>query len=144
MSQTANTTTTDLWSEEAEHGHTAHPCTWCPRPEICDCPCALCIRSRLAAAGCTDTCIGCGSKVSVTDGECPRCYDAWLYLKYGGDGSCDRDCTGCADCHSSEEEVESEAEAPIRRCIACRGIMDGDEGWGPHCCSRTCAHKLLP
>lgn len=145
MSQTTNTDT-DLWSVEDEHGHAAQPCTWCPRPEICDCPCALCIRSRLAAAGCTDICIGCGSKESVTDGECARCYEAWLDLKYGDDGFCGSNCVGCADCRPAEEEAEDdydEDEVPTRRCIACRGSMDGDEGWGPHCCSRGCAHKLL-
>ena len=29
------------------HGFEAAPCACCPRPEICDCPCATCTAGRL-------------------------------------------------------------------------------------------------
>lgn len=146
------------------HGHKARPCFWCPDARKCDCPCATCIRCRKMIAGAA--CVACGSTdVEPTgDGapvECANCRGAGeeeyaaCCPDCGEEDECKPSCGACPDCgayvgqpcdprcgSSSEYGDEKEEEEHRRRCSGCGCVMDGDEGWGPHCCSRTCFHRL--
>ena len=88
---------------------------------------------------------------------CTRCNDAAYYEEEEEEEEEEDDCrSGCPDCgaahgqaclswsdeYPEEDDYEEEESRRRNRCAGCGCTMDGDEGWGPHCCSRTCFHRL--
>jgi hypothetical protein len=57
--------------EPPRHGHKPYACFWCPHPEECTCPCAVCLRCRQARAGIV--CVACHSDEDVIDRLCAYC-----------------------------------------------------------------------
>ena len=127
------------------HGFKTLSCHDCPRPEICDCPCTTCTFQRhvAAAVATNNTCSYCDTREGVTNQICKDCASPCDYCGAAAGQICKIGCGSYPDEEPEDhygdyEEPDHEEEEHVQRCSGCRCPMDGDEGWGPSICSRTC------